>query len=218
MHRISKYKITSKNIDSTAGRVLSDKDFLKVMSEYEKTLVVPDKGKKGVILCPVGQVGAGKTTVVKPLAKKLGLLRISMDEIRRILLRDGFNLVRTKEMFLQLMLKYLDRGYDFVVDADCSRDVSLIKKIAKDYGKKVIWIHVKPPEKYILNKLKNYKHSWLFKDSAEAIACYRALKNIRRGVEKRIKFFYTFDPSKPDLNKQVERFLVKLNKESTVGR
>ncbi|MDE1944098.1 MAG: hypothetical protein KGH97_01205 [Patescibacteria group bacterium] len=42
-----------------------------------------------VFLAPVGRVGAGKTTVVKPLAERLGLVRISSDEIRKLLKERG---------------------------------------------------------------------------------------------------------------------------------
>ena len=57
-----------------------------VRAEYEASLKIPrNKPKKQFFVLPVGLVGAGKTTVMKPLAEKLSLLRISGDEIRKIL-------------------------------------------------------------------------------------------------------------------------------------
>lgn len=51
--------------------------------EYEESLVIPTtKSCPQWMLMPVGLVGAGKTTVVKPLARRLGLIRMSTDEVR----------------------------------------------------------------------------------------------------------------------------------------
>lgn len=61
-----------------------------IMDEYEAELDIPIQPKrKQFILCPVGIVGAGKTTVMKPLSERLSLVRISGDEIRKILKEHG---------------------------------------------------------------------------------------------------------------------------------
>ena len=49
------------------------------------------KANQELILCPVGLVGAGKTTVLKPISKILNLVRVSSDEIRGILKQEGYN-------------------------------------------------------------------------------------------------------------------------------
>ncbi|MBU4480038.1 hypothetical protein KKG48_01160, partial [Patescibacteria group bacterium] len=51
---------------------------------FKSQIKIPkNKPKKQIFFCPVGLVGAGKTTVTKPISKKLGLLRISSDELRK---------------------------------------------------------------------------------------------------------------------------------------
>jgi shikimate kinase len=146
---------------------ISDKDIRRIISLYESTLEIPEnKPKNQFILCPIGIVGAGKTTVIKPLSKKLSLLRISSDEIREILKKNGFDYSRTKEIAYAIIKKYIKQGFSIAIDGDCvSEDnQNRIKELEKEYSSiKVFWIHINPPEEFIINKLKKIKHSWLFR-------------------------------------------------------
>ena len=79
-----------------------------VMEEYEKTLVVPNhKSSPQWMLMPVGLVGSGKTTIVKPLAEHFGLIRISTDEVREQLKRRGYSYEGAREITHELQKKYL---------------------------------------------------------------------------------------------------------------
>ena len=61
---------------------------------------------------------------------------------------------------------------------------------------------INPPEEFILNKLRNHKPTWLFKNADEAIKNYEARKPLHQNLD--FDFAYTFDTSKPDLDEQIE--------------
>ncbi len=192
--------------ESRVGKNLSAFTLISILREYENQLKFPRvKPKQQFLLCPVGMVGAGKTTVLKPLSQRLHLLRISTDELRMILLARGYNLVKTSEMAKKLIEKYLAKGFSIAVDADCvSLEVhkSLIK-LGKKYKTKTIWIHVKSPEKFILKRLHSYTHGRVFRDSTDAIDNYYRRKPLHLKLD--FPFIYQFNTARGDLIKQINR-------------
>jgi len=198
------------------GKNLSDLDLKKIEGLYNKKIIIPrKKNKVQILLCPAGLVGAGKTTVVRPISDKLNLLRISTDEIRKILISKKFNLLRTTEIASNLVVKYLKQGYGIALDADCvspsvQRD---IKKLQKEYNVIPIWIHINPKEKFILNRLKSYNHTWLFKDEKDAVDNYKRRKPLHKKYLGDIDFYSKFDTSKDNLNMQISEFVNKIEKD-----
>lgn len=177
---------------------------LNVATEYEKSLSVPSvKPKHQFVLCPIGLVGSGKTTVVKPLAEKLSLIRISGDEIRHIMKDTVGNYDAAFEIGAMLIKKYLAQGYSIAIDSDCAGEhtLKLISEAQAKMGINPVWIHINPPESFILNKLKNFKHTWLFKDGDEAIANYMRRKPLHENLT--MPFVYTFDTSRGDIAQQI---------------
>ena len=86
---------------------------------HEDVISVPDvKLKRQILLCPVGLIGAGKTTVVKLLSDKLNLVRISNDEIRQILKERGYNYNRVGEISFLVIGKFLRDGYSAAIDGN----------------------------------------------------------------------------------------------------
>ena len=156
------------------------------------------------MLCPVGLIGSGKTTVLKPLAKKLGLVRISTDEIRKMLKERGFSYDGDENIAFAVGKHFIGKGYGIAIDADCVRlsKKKKIERFAKKLSMPIIWIHINPPEKFILNKLKNYPHTWLFKDARQAIANYKARKPLHKNLN--FDFAYMFDTSRPNLKQQIK--------------
>jgi len=65
-------------------------------------------------------------------------------------------------------------------------------------------------EEFIINKLKNQKHSWLFKDAEDAINNYLARKPLHQNLD--FPFTYTFDTSKSNLNEQITEAGEKIGK------
>lgn len=183
-----------------------------VAKEYEKTVVMPEQKGKQFLLCSVGLVGAGKTTVLKPLAEKFGLVRISTDEIRKILKEKGYGYKAAESIALSVGEKYARQGHGIAIDADCSRAEKRreIEEVARKINIPVIWIHVNPPEEFIINKLKNYPHTWLFKDAEQAIQNYYARKPLHEKLD--FDFTYTFDTSRSDLGKQIDEASEKIKR------
>ncbi len=160
--------------------------------------------RKQFILCPVGIVGAGKTTVMKPLSERLSLVRISGDEIRKILKEHGLEYDAVVPIGAALSKKYLSQGYSLALDSDAAspRSKAVIDNAEQEFGAIPVWIHINPPEEFILNKLRTYKHTWLFKDADEAVANYKRRKNLHEDLEG-IPFIYTFDTSQNNLESQI---------------
>ena len=205
--------IKKANEESVEGKNLSDSDLVKIVKQYISFIDVPRKNiKQKLILCPVGLVGAGKTTVLKPISKILNLVRISSDEIRGILKQEGFNFIRTIEIAKIVTMKFINEGYNIALDGDsiAPEIQQQFNEIGRQRKLKVIWIHIKSPEKFIINKLKNYKHTWLFKDAEDAIGNYKRRKPLHKKYLGAIDFYYKFDTSKDDLNLQIEKFINKL--------
>ena len=178
----------------------------RISKEYERTLVIPKlKLKEQIIVCPIGLIGAGKTTILKPLSKKLSLLRISTDEIREILKKSGYDYECAKEIAYKLIVKYIKKGFSIGIDADCISKESqkYIKELKKEYNIKVFWIHINPPEKFIINKLENYNHTWLFNSAKEAISSYKKRKSLHKNLN--LNFTYVFDTSKDNLKNQINK-------------
>ncbi len=182
-----------------------------IIEAYRPQIKVPEhKPEKQFFLCPVGLVGSGKTTVLKPLAEKLNLVRISGDEIRQLLKERGYGYELTWEIGQKLAGEFVRRGYSIAHDTDCAtpRTQEYLKQLAEEVGAKMIWIHINPPEEFIINKLRNFKHTWLFKNGDEAVENYLARKPLHKNLS--ILFTYTFDTSRNDLDKQIEEGLVAI--------
>ena len=119
-----------------------------------------------------------------------------------------------------LIDKYSKKGYSICIDADCvSPDTKdYIKNLNKEVKLIDIWIHIKPPEEFIINKLKNYKHTWLFKDSTEAIDNYKRRKPLHKEFASKIDYFYKFDTSKKEiLNKEINKFVLMIKKKNNTN-
>lgn len=201
-------------MESDEGIAVSNKIFNVIKKEYEKNLTVPVKKQSPqFFLCPVGVLGAGKTTVIKPLARKLSLVRISTDEVRMILKKKGYSFKRAREVAFDFIEKYARKSYSIAIDADCisSQKIEKIRKLAKEVKAKIIWIHINPPEKFIINKLMNLKYGKLFESADDAIESYYIRKQLHKKFN--FSFLYTFDTSRKDLNKQINSAIAIIKKE-----
>lgn len=192
---------------------LPDQEMKKIISLYEGKLNIPSKKiNPQILICPVGLLGAGKTTVLKPLSKKLSLLRIENDGIRKLLKKEGYDYNRAKEMTFIIAKKYIKKGFSIGLDTNCASKESqyYIKKLVKKYELKDIWLHINPPEKFIINKLRDYKHTWLFKDWHQAIQNYNGTK--KQYEKMNFPFLYVFDPSKKGLKSQIDEAIQLIRK------
>jgi predicted kinase len=155
-----------------------------------------------VLICPFGLVGAGKSTVVKPLANLLKIPRVSGDEIRKVLKEKGLSFENLDQLFFGKATHFLEQGYGLVVDSDVTFKLSLIDKVKEKYRLRPILIHINPPEEFILNKLRNYKgEQWLTTDQEEMVQNYFERKFLHTGIIENIKFDFEVDTSSKDLDK-----------------
>lgn len=180
-----------------------------IVSLYEQQLVIPPTiPLQPFLLCPVGIVGAGKTTVLKPLAAAFSLLRISTDELRELFIEK--QITNTQEDIVHaigsLIQKYLTKGYGIAIDANCSTNQESLENLGKKLNVPLVWIHITASEVFILNKLRNYNHGKLFKDADEAIASYHDNKKNHQHLT--MPFVYTFDTSRENLNNQIHEAIV----------
>lgn len=170
---------------------------------------------KQIVIAPVGLIKSGKTTVTKMLAKKLGIARVSSDELR-VLARDSdikdFDL---NEVFLIILSYFANKNLSFVADSGWSsfekREILELASIEK--GFEVIYIKINPPRKYILDGIKNFKHKKgeLFKNSEEVMLDFkRTLKD--RWPLADLDYIYTFNPAKENLSDQVMDCVRKIEK------
>lgn len=162
---------------------------------------------------PVGLIGAGKTTVIKPLSERLGLIRISTDEVRQRLKERNYSYEGCRDITHELSKKYLGLGYSIAIDGNTG------SKAGIEYNEKTattfphvrqLFIYINPPEAFIINKLKNYHHSWLFKDSEHAVMSF--YENKKNFSLPNLPFVYEFDTSRDDLEKQIDEAVTAIKK------
>lgn len=181
----------------------TDEILRRVTDEYRKAVVLPEsKPRVPYLLCPVGLVGAGKSTVIIPLARRLSLVRISTDEIRRLIGDRGEAWDRVPEVAYSLIREFVMSGYAVAIDSDCVSIFETVNDETETYGLPVFWIHIDPPEDFIIRKLSSFRHTWLFRDAAEALETYRERKRFHQKLS--MPFIFRFDPSRDDLPGQIE--------------
>lgn len=189
---------------------LDDISYESIKGKYEKMLETPaNKPSVQYLLCPVGLIGTGKSTVIGLLSKRLNLLRVSSDEIRELLYNSGYNMKRLTELVTAVIDNCLSRGYSVAIDSDCVNATNICASHEKKYHLKLVWVHVNPPEEFIINNLHNYKRTWLFKDSDAAVKSYRYRKKLHSNLDK-FDFVYTFDPSAGNLEEQLSEATKKI--------
>ena len=185
-----------------------------VTKECEESLVIPPtKNKPQWMLMPVGLVGAGKTTVVKPLCEHLGLVRLSTDEVRQKLKEKGYSYEGCRDIIRELAIKYLNLGYSLALDANTGSKTGMEynEKLAKDFPNvHQVFVHVNPPEEFIVSKLKDREKTWLFRDADHAIKSF--YENKQNFSLPDLPFVYEFDPSRSDLAKQIDEAVLAINK------
>lgn len=188
--------------------IIPDEEFKKLralyMSQIEK---YDDTPSMQYILCTVGLIGAGKSTVMIPLARKLKIPRISGDEIREMLKKHGYSYKRMREMAYSIVDQLLSEGNSVAIDVNCGSQNSYprIKKAIDKYTLRAFWVHINPPEKFIVQKLQNHKHTWLFDSGDDAVAAYYGSKKKHGDLAKfSEEFIYTFDTSRQDIDEQID--------------
>jgi 8-oxo-dGTP pyrophosphatase MutT (NUDIX family)/predicted kinase len=180
-------------------------EYAEMLRIFEETIALPPKpSRPQFLVCPIGEIGAGKSTVLKPLSKRLSLLRFEGDDLRKVFREHGYTFDDLYDCSESVLWKYAQQGYSIAIDGDCSstRMQNTIRALQLSCGVQVFWIHINPPEDFIINKLRTYTHTWLFRDGEHAVEDYKKRKATREHPD--VPFIYEFDPSRDDLHVQIE--------------
>ncbi len=181
---------------------ITEQIYQKIKNDYLQQIAVPEhKPTKQYLLCPIGLVGAGKTTVVKPLSKKLSLVRISGNEIRKLFKESGCGYEKVYDLAFELIRYFISEGYSICIDSDCASKIEQIEKEAAKKDLKLVWIHINPPESFIINKLNNLTPNWLG-TAEEMVANYYERKPVHEDIN--LDFTVVFDTSAADIQEQID--------------
>lgn len=194
--------------------------------EYAAGIKFPqEKYAPQFFLCPIGDMGSGKSTVLKLLQENFPLVRISNDDIRKLLFDKGFLPTVAPRAAWTLTDRFAREKYSLAFDSNCvsfaiGERKAQFDRMITETGAQIIWIHINPPEKYLLKKLSSLDQRlgsapWLFRSGAPSVERYLA-KRMDPKVLVGIPFVYTFDTSKSDLTIQImeatEKIKVMLGK------
>lgn len=191
------------------------KTLAEIESAFKESLEIPAiKSPKQLFFCPVGLVGAGKTTVTKPIAKRFGLIRLSSDELRKMLKENGYDYSPVKEIGLRIATEYALKGYGIAFDMDCGNPEvkDYVEAAAKKLGAKAIFVHVDTPQEFIFEKFRKHPPSWLADDPQKMIENYNSQKEKRAKEDTKFGFLYTFDTSRDDVAEQIEECVRKIER------
>lgn len=184
-----------------------------IAKEYYELIDKPAaaRQKPQFALCIIGLVGAGKSTVLKKLSQLIPLVSESGDEVRKLIYDKGLPPIDSESLACigaRVIGRLFREGYRVAYDNDFANP--LIRKDMLEYNQRqglpVIWIRVAPPEEFIINKLTNYKHTYLFKDADDALDTYFKRKQLHATESDALAllpYVYTFDTSAPNLDHQV---------------
>jgi len=183
-----------------------------IKADFKDSIVLPEiKNKEQIFFCPVGLVGAGKTTVTKPISEKLNLVRVSSDELRKMLKENGFDYSFVKEIGTDVIKDYTSEGYSISFDMDCGNPEikEFVETLKKEFGGRIIFVHINTPEEFIFNKFRKHPPSWMANNPQDMIDNYIKQKEKRAIENIHFDFVYTFDTSKDDLERQINDFIKK---------
>lgn len=128
------------------------------------------------IIAMIGPVGSGKTYVARILAKRLGALRLTTDDIRRRLARRGQPIARAIAISNRRSEGVLKRGRSIILDFDAvhAKRQEELKALAERYGARIFFIRVKAPEATILKRLRaqHYPIPGVFNSVQHALLAY----------------------------------------------
>lgn len=189
----------------TPDLVISKEKYLEIYNSYINTITIPPrKESRQIFICPVGFMGSGKSTVLRGLASYISYIKVSSDDIRKLLREQGYGEQGSNipgRIYDDALNYFIATGHSIAFDSNCSRSKERIEAKAKQAHADVVWILVNPPESFIINKLKSYNHTWLFRDGEHAVERYHT--NKQKVQIDGLPFFCSIDTSLPDIKDQI---------------
>ena len=167
--------------------------------------------KQPILIALIGPVGSGKTRIARILAKKLNAIHVRTDDIRIGLRKEGKTYSRAPHIAKEMIRAALEKKMSVISDFDAVllRRRNELCRLAEKYGARCIFIHIKTPEKIILERLKKHRYTKndLFQSAKEAVRVYF----IRRKLHKNLKITpdFVIDNGKP-LELQIKKVITKI--------
>jgi predicted kinase len=162
-------------------------------------------------ICPVGLLGSGKSTVLKQLESKLPFVRVSGDEIRELIYREDGDQRIAWQVGARVVQHYVELNLNIAHDTDCATPATIenVEHLAKEFGYKIYWVHITTPVKFIENKLRNYPHTYLFRNADEAIARLHEREETHKSLPS-LSFIHTVDVSSEGFHQEVDMLALKI--------
>lgn len=180
------------------------------INEYFSRIHIPiNKDCKPFIICPVGRIKAGKTTLTTGLEDQLDISRISPDDVRILLrIENSFKSSEYRKIICPIMERIAGTGMPFIMDSNCASlwTRELLEKISEQYNIPLVWVHINPADEWIIEKLKhfNYEKGQLFTGPEDGIRRFKEhLLNFPDISD--ISFDYTVDSSKSDYWEDIKK-------------
>ena len=96
---------------------------------------------------------------------------------------------------------FTSKGYSICIDSDCAGKIKQIQKAAYKNDLQIVWIHINPPEEFIINKLSKLTPNWLG-TAEDMVENYYERKPIHEDID--LDFTVTFDTSAFNIQEQME--------------
>ncbi len=175
-----------------------------IENEFRNQIKIPlTKPSKQFFFCPAGFIGSGKTTISKQISEKFNLVRISNDELRLLLNENSYDFSSLKEIILSVSEQFVKDGYSMAFDMNCANPIT--KEKIDTFSKiPIVWVHINPPEEFIINNIKNRNNPKFFNDVDQVIENYRYQKKALGEYMNKVNYDYKLDPSRDDFPKQME--------------
>ena len=128
-------------------------------------------------------------------------------------MEKGVTTEATQQVLHNVYQRLTKEGYSIARDADLARPQvrALIRSVNPNHEVKEFWVHVTAPERVILERLRHREPTRVHPNVKVVTELYRARKAMYESIPdlKDLRYFYTFDTSRDDLDQQVDEFVQK---------
>lgn len=196
---------------------LPDNKVDQFIAEYYTRLKIPTALTcKPFIICPVGRIKSGKTTLTSTLEEQLGACRISLDTARIMLrIENNYHSSEYKKIIPTIVDRVITQKVPFIIDSSCASlwTRELVEKISEQYNIPLIWIHVNPTDEWIIEKLKHFKYekNQIFTGPKNAIRRFKEHLLDFPDISD-IPFEYAIDSSQEDYIENIKEIGLKIYK------